>query len=235
MEQMSITTDGVQMDLAGPAELPGLLERINTAYFWGVEWEQAEKSACAAQIAAHYDPRARYLGFSLEPPQMEGLRLFTGERLRTRIGTLSVLGLEACRTMSLLDVYAPAVQQVLLQVNHRLMPICYVNGCILGECAHASLALMRYLSVSGLGSAQERLEEHLVKIHLRRDGKGGWTGFPYYYTLLVLSEMPGVLAVNERAYTAARCEKLLRRKAQPGAISERRVQLLQRVLAEAHP
>ncbi len=232
---MGITAEGVKIELTGSLGLPDLLENINANFFYGAEWTQAEKTRYAAWIASQFDPHARYLGFILEPTQMDGLRLFTGERLRTRIGALSVLGLEACRAMLLLDAYSPAVQQVLMQVNRRLGQVCYANGCVLGECAHASLALMRYLAVGGLGNTQERLDGHLMKMKLKRDGKGGWTGFPYYYTLLVLSEMPVELASDERTYTAERCEKLLCRKIQPDTISQRRAQLMERVLGEIHP
>ena len=66
----------------------------------------------------------------------------------------------------------------------------------------------------------------------RRDGKGHWKSYPYYYTLLALSEFDHPHVLAELQYTASTCEKLLRRQAGDDKYAQRRRLLAERVLAK---
>ena len=48
----------------------------------------------------------------------EGVRLFTGERISSRVGTGHILGEEACRALLLLDVGLGDVENALEQEMH---------------------------------------------------------------------------------------------------------------------
>jgi hypothetical protein len=102
-------------------------------------------------------------------------------------------------------------------------------------CGTCSVALWRHLTASGIAGDQQRLENGLAELHRYRDGEGRWKRFPFYYTLLALSEMdiPGVR--EEIVYAGNVIERALRRlnKADPEMQSlhdGRRKIVLERVL-----
>jgi hypothetical protein len=65
-----------------------------------------------------------------------------------------------------------------------------------------------------------------------RAGNGRWRRFPFFYTLLALSEMEVPGAVGEMRYAAPVCERLIRGEAKAGdRFGERRRALAERVLA----
>lgn len=70
----------------------------------------------------------------------------------------------------------------------------------------------------------ESLQQH-------RDGKGGWRRFPYYYTLLGLSEMHGRKVVEEMRYAAPGLERMLKRRGGRDRFAIRRRAVAERVLA----
>jgi hypothetical protein len=80
--------------------------------------------------------------------------------------------------------------------------MCYSQFCSKGECKSLTIAYMRYLTSSDLVDAPTRLSSFLTKLVIHRDGKGKWNGFPYYYTLLMLTEVDDPLAGDELKYAA---------------------------------
>jgi hypothetical protein len=64
-----------------------------------------------------------------------------------------------------------------------------------------------------------------------RDGKGGWNRFPFYYTLLALSEMGEKAASREIQYAAPVLERMLKRRSRGGKFQIRRRALAERLLA----
>ena len=77
----------------------------------------------------------------------------------------------------------------------------------------------------------ERLSGGLKYLKSFRDGKGRWRRFPYYYTLLALSEIHGLDADAEIRYAAPGLERMLRRKGNGDRFDLRRRMLAERVLA----
>jgi len=98
-------------------------------------------------------------------------------------------------------------------------------------CGKCSASLWRHLAAGGLARQEPLLTSGVKTLKAHRDGKGRWRRFPYYYTLLALSEMnvPGV--VTEMRYAAGGCEKLLKRSAAADKYANRRRALAERVLA----
>jgi hypothetical protein len=70
----------------------------------------------------------------------------------------------------------------------------------------------------------EYLKEH-------RDGNGRWRRFPFYYTLLALTEIPGPAAVREIRYAAPSLESMLSRRGRRGRFDARRREVAERALA----
>jgi len=97
-------------------------------------------------------------------------------------------------------------------------------------CGTCSASLWRHLAVGGLDKPKKRLNAGLRVLRKYRDGSGKWRRFPFYYTLLALSEIDDKLAVHELEYAAPLCERLLNRYRARTKIATRRRVLLQRVL-----
>jgi hypothetical protein len=64
-----------------------------------------------------------------------------------------------------------------------------------------------------------------------RDGKRRWHRFPFYYTLLALSEMDGEEVALEIEYAAPVLERMLRRRSRGGKYEKRRRAVAERLLA----
>ena len=97
-------------------------------------------------------------------------------------------------------------------------------------CGTCSIAFWRSLAAGAFKLQNQTLRRGLTTLRASRDAQGGWGRFPFYYTLLFLSEIPAGLAKPEFDYCAARGRTpvgLLARKAD--CYSTRRRELLRRI------
>jgi hypothetical protein len=165
------------------------------------------------------------------PGELEsGVRLFTGERLRTRIATRSVLTLESARILSAWAGEAPEVRLALARTSAAMRHACFaVSHCVIGECAHSSIAYLRDAASDRSGDRRKWIEDHLHVIREHRDGTGRWKRFPFYYTLLALLEVGTPAANAELAYAGPACRRVFER-ASSGAYAARRKDVLRRAL-----
>ena len=97
-------------------------------------------------------------------------------------------------------------------------------------CCRCSCALWRHLAAGGLEDAERRLAAGMKTLKAHRNGDGKWRTFPFYYTLLALTEVDLSAAAREMRYAAPQCEKLLKRRARDDEITHRRRVLAERVL-----
>jgi len=165
-----------------------------------------------------------------------GVFLFTGERLRTRWGTRNVLTLESARILGLLAGEQSEVRDALSRTAMTAGHACFAaSHCVIGECAHSSLAYMRDAASDRYGGRRKWIERHVRVIGAHRDGTGRWGRFPFYYTLLVLLEVGTPSANAELAYARPACRRVSG-KAVTGAFAVRRKRIVQRILgANARP
>lgn len=209
--------------------LAATLDAVNEAFFNGWPWSKADEEEAARWIAGQQVRGGRQAGLfaPTEDDYQEGVRLFTGERLQTKLATRNILTAEAARALILFD----RGEGILERTNRWLLEQCFASACTVGECAHSTVGLMRYLAVGGLADSEEQLNAHLVVLSQHRDGKGRWRRFPFYYTLLALSETDLPAAVEEMRYAAPACERFLRRSPKDDVFASRRRAVVERVLA----
>ena len=74
-------------------------------------------------------------------------------------------------------------------------------------------------------------ERGLATLKQHRDGKGRWGRFPFWYTLLAVSELHSKAAVAELRYAAPVLERSVKRPPHAEAYAQRRQALAERVLA----
>lgn len=215
------------------------LDTINETFFFNRPLSQRQRKEISHQIArlqGRSPHPSSFTGFALKDhEQRHGIRLFTGEKLRTQHPAVDILGVEACRALLLLGVDSDEIRIALSRAEKGLADACFVGECILGECAHANVSVWRYLAVGGLDDAANRISRYMDALSAHRDDKGRWRRFPFYYTLLALSELDHPAAQREIRYVAPTCERKLGRYQRKDVISTRRRIIMKRILDKANP
>ncbi|MFW9975263.1 MAG: hypothetical protein ACFFDQ_08370 [Candidatus Thorarchaeota archaeon] len=153
-------------------------------------------------------------------------RLFTGERLQTRLAIKNMLTINSARAILISKVPSSDAQKTIELTNSWLENQCFSGFCSAGECRHSTLMYMRYLALQG---NHGKLEFMIPELSRHRDGKGSWKGFPYYYTLLTLLEIPIESAKEELLYAYPTIEDKIRHSRSSEPFSSRREEILERV------
>lgn len=165
-----------------------------------------------------------------------GIRLFTGEAIRSRVGIAHILGEEGCRILTLLHVKDEQVRGSLNRAVSGFvarLEEAERRGYCMGTycCGTCSAAYWRNLAIHLLPRAEERLRMGLKELKQARSGHGKWRRFPFYYTCLALTEIGPELAKDEMQY-AALCWRNSLRKGSPveTPVVRRRAAVGQRLL-----
>jgi hypothetical protein len=214
-----------------PSCLSATLDALDETHFWGQHLGDDEKTPIARWIAAQSDVLRLAPGVWRAEADVSDFHLFTGERIRTRQAAGNILGIEACRALAHLAPDDGVIASALGGALQRIGRSCFANGCVKGECAYSAVAYWRYLATSGRAGVADQLREAVPVLSGHRDGRGRWDGFPFYYTLLMLSEAgdyPGMQV--EIAYARRACERLLARHLPDGEYGRRQRALLERVV-----
>jgi hypothetical protein len=161
------------------------------------------------------------------------VKLFSGESLNTNLARNHIPMIEAVRILKLLDIGSYAVTHAIELANQRMEKICYSSFCAKGECKSLTIAYLRVLSLDGSVNSAPRMISHITNLANHRDGKGKWGGFPFFYTLLMLSEIDDPLAIQELKYAAPFCEKQLSQNWSADPFSKRRQDIIAKALARS--
>ncbi len=225
------------MKVVHPTSLALTIDAINEAFFYRRSLPKNEREKAAQWIITRQGESGAY-GSMFAPTAKdfrEGIKVFTGERITSNAAIGHILGEEACRALILLHIRNKEVYHALQAASHGMLKFLYRSKnkkrgfyC----CGACTSALWRHLAVGGLDHAKERLRRGMSILRRYRDGSGRWKSFPFYYTLLALSEIDVPAAIDEMRYAARVCERLLKRLPQDGKISQRRRSLIKRILAQ---
>jgi len=139
----------------------------------------------------------------------QGVRLLTGERMLSNAGTRHVLGEEALRTVIVWKLESSSTVKQSLKGFNDLLEAGGKNG---RWCCHTcTMAFLRTLAVARPDKWDRILEKGLNRIRKARTIDGRWCGFPFYYTLLTLSEIDTPPAQAELRHASKIAERLLKR------------------------
>ena len=223
------------MTMVDPESLSATLDALNDAFFYDRFLWKPTRYEAAKWIAGRQGLPGAYANMFAPTAKeiKEGIRLFTGEKISTSAGARHILGEEACRALIVLKVPGRAVHNALNHATigmterlHKAKPGIYC-------CAKCTCVLWRHLAVGGLEDAnpEQWLAAGMKALKARRDGKGKWKRFPFYYTLLALSEIDLPGALDEMQYAAPVCELELRESTGTDKYTQRRELLAKRILA----
>lgn len=152
--------------------------------------------------------------FAPTKKDMQGIRLLTGERIVPGAGLRHILGEEALRTTIVWDLGSSSVVKEAVENFNQLLD---VGGKQSARetgfycCFRCTPAFLRSLVAVKPSGWEETLEKGLANIRKKRTQDGRWRGFPFYYTLLTISEMDTFSARAELRHASKVAEKLLKR------------------------
>jgi hypothetical protein len=205
------------------------VDAINAAHFDGRGLATAERGQAARWIAGRQGLPGAYGGtFAGFPSERSrGIVLFTGERIASA-SARHILGEEASRALRLLRVRDRGVTRALEAADEGMMrrlaraaEDARKRNPGLYCCGKCSVGFWRNLLAGGLDRREERLQDGVLHLRSVRDGDHGWRKFPFWYTVLALSEMESGKAKAELKYAAPALERAASR-AVPSAIYARR-------------
>ena len=223
------------MPILDPTDLAATLDAFNEALFLGQTVPKAEGAKVATWIASRQGLPGSYRGM---PAPTEGnfrepVRVFTGETIGSRAGAAHVLGQEACRALTLIGGPQTPVRDALERSTEWLRGwLAEGREATTGRycCCRCSVALWRHLAVSDLPGAEACLAAGVNALAARRQDTGRWHGFPFWYTVLALSDVELAGATAEIGHAVPGLERFLHGKAGDGKVHGRRRALAERVL-----
>jgi hypothetical protein len=214
------------------------VDAVNAVFIDGRRMSAAERGRVAHWIAGRQGLPGAYAdtfaGFPGE--RAKGIVLFTGER----IGFASarhILGEEACRVLHLLGVRDKTVTTALERATAGLMRA--LQRAALDPrntnpglfcCGKCSIGLWRHLLAGGLDRQEERLRRGVQHLRSMRDGEGGWRTFPFWYTVLALSDVDDAQARRELRYAAPQLERAASKRTATATFPARRQAVARRAL-----
>jgi hypothetical protein len=224
--------------LIDSASLSETVDAINAAYFDGRTLAAAERGQAARWIAGRQGLEGAYAdsfaGFPSE--RSKGIVLFTGERI-TSASARHILGEEASRALRQLRVRDSQVTRALERADDGLMR-CLTRAAEdprntnpgLFCCGKCSVGLWRNLLAGGLDRHEERLRRGASHLRSMRDDGHQWRVFPFWYTVLALSDMDSADARKELKHAAPALERAAKAAVPSARYARRRHELAVRAL-----
>ncbi|NJD60604.1 MAG: hypothetical protein C3F13_17655 [Anaerolineales bacterium] len=223
------------MSLIHPISLNATIDACSEEFFYGKPIPVPLRKDLAAMLINRQilsgSNSGFFIPFAAEPKDQ--IRMFTGETLHTELASRHLPLIEATRLLVLLAVENEASHKSTQLANQRMSRMCYSRFCSSGECRALTVAYMRYMIVQDTPEANERLSQFLEHLKAQRDGKGRWRGFPYHYTLLMLSELSEPLARSELKYAHPILEKLAGQAKPEEPCVDRRQAIIRTILSRS--
>src|SRR5262245_10775013 len=213
---------------------------VNEAYFFRQPISESARRDAARWIASRQGLPGAYgelfAGFPAELAR--GIQLFTGERV-TSASARHILGEESCRALRLLESREPAAAAALTRATTWIAG--RVDGAA-GEsprnsagsycCGKCTVGLWRNILAGGFDRREHRLKIGVARLSRLRAGDGEWRTFPYWYTVLALTEIDSDEARRELRYAAKRLEAEAGRHPGSSHFARRRHEVARRALEQ---
>jgi hypothetical protein len=222
------------MKILNKQSLIATVDAFNEAVLFGRCW-QLETEALVQWLGSRLGEARAYaesLAMTSSDWQRE-FRLFTGERVTTRAARSHIIAEEALRMLTMIrtstgaDCAARRVAEERLGARIISDPTSTVTKDGIYCCGKCSIALWRALSAGAYRGQPTILSNAAKTLASSRTGAGEWKRFPFYYTVLFLSEADPEVFGEEIAYCSdrlVRARKLLHGKRDP--VSERRIRVV---------
>jgi hypothetical protein len=227
------------MKLVHPNSLAATLDALNEVFFMDRSLTRRDSAALVRWIVSRQGLKGAYCSM-FAPTTLDfkrGIRLFTGERVVSGAAIGHILGEESSRALILLNGSSPPAKEALQKASNGMMKALKrsetrwkVRGFYC--CGTCTASLWRNLAAGGLRQSKKRLMAGMKALKHYRDGNGKWRRFPFYYTMLTLTEIDLKSAGDEMRYAAPVCERYLRRYKAKNKLAKRRRFVMEKVLAK---
>ena len=224
--------------LIDTASLSETVDGINAAFFDGRTLAASERGEVARWIAGRQGLPGAYAdtfaGFPIE--RSKGIVLFTGERIASA-SARHILGEESSRALRRLRVRDATVTRALQRADEGMMR-CLERAAAdprngnpgLFCCGKCTVGLWRNVLAGGLDRHDERLRRGASHLRSVRDDEHQWRKFPFWYTVLALSEMDSPEARRELKHAAPALERTASAAVPSARYARRRHELAVRTL-----
>ncbi len=220
-----------------PNSLSITLDRINERHFLDDTFGRTEAERTLDWLAGRFGADSAYAGtFGLtEQDSRSRNYTFTGERLQSA-SLRHIQAEETCRAIILLNrrVGRDRLPELEAATSKLLecFEVAHAKGRLRGTfcCGPCTVSLWRHMAIGGLGDYARHLDEGIGVLTSHEDGAGMWRRFPFYYTLLALSEVDTPNARRAVSYALAECERRLHSLRRNARFGERRHALLSRII-----
>ena len=221
--------------------LAALVDRVEQKRYFGQKIPARELLATAREIASRQGLPGSYAGM-FAPTGLDfrrGMRVFTGEAVRSGAATAHILGEECCRLLLKLVVKDRQVSAALARAEAGMLERLSSWDRLHAEhtgfhcCGICTASFWRHLAAGGLDSRGPRFRNGLRVLASLRTGSGRWNRFPFFYTLLALTEIELPEARRELRWAAPAAERSLKTLRGAGRFPKRRRAVLEQALALA--
>lgn len=226
------------MELIDEKSLASTLNNLNYAFFFKKEISKSEKEKVALWISSRQGLKGSYSNMfaPTDDDFKNKIKLFTGEKIISNLAISHILGEESLRALKLLDVKVDNVSKSLVNATNGLKKYLDLNKNYLDKygfycCGKCSVSLWRNIASGGLNDYENILDKGIKTLKSLRDNNGKWKRFPFFYTILFLSEVNLPSAKEELKYTLNYCERILKHRISPfDKIKEIRKTLIENIL-----
>jgi hypothetical protein len=175
------------------------------------EMLKKDRAQAAAWIAGRVSDKSGY--FDLPAPTASDLsgkaKSLMGEPIVTKVAIKHIYGEEALRALISLGIDDKKVTAAIAKARNSISERIADNWKATGMycCGHCSISYFRSVLGDVFDRKEHRLEKAVAALKAHRLGDGRWSRFPFYYSLLALSEMDFRQATDELRYAAPSLER----------------------------
>jgi len=224
------------MALLNKTSLYKTVDNVNEAIFYGKKISKSDARSISSWISSRYDTEYSYNhSYGLTKMDMNSpVCTFTGERLLCA-SMRHIMAEESARVMLQLSEITGTMPETLKKTDerfYRMLKASEAAGKPIGTfcCGQCTIGLWRYLNAGGLPEYRKYITDGIRSLHSNRDEAGKWGRFPFYYTLLALSEIEDEAALKEINYAMTACERALKRMNKTNTFSRRKRDLLLKIM-----
>ena len=221
--------------------LAAIVDSVEESRFFGPKVPASALLTAAREIASRQGLPGSYARM-FAPTVLDfrrGIRVFTGEPVRSGAATAHILGEECCRLLLKLKVKDRLVSAALARAEAEMLERLSSWDRLHAErtgfhcCGICTASFWRHLAAGGLDSPGPRLRNGMRVLASLRTGSGRWKRFPFFYTLLALTEIDVPAARSELRWAAPAAERSLKALRGAGRYAQRRRAVLKRALERA--
>jgi hypothetical protein len=218
------------MALLEPTSLIKTIDNINERFLYGETISQEDGLEAAQWIATQQGKKGSYRDL-FAPTQadfMQGIRVFTGERLESA-SARHIMGQEAARAVWLLGSTNPIIKSVYESATSWMNEVPDFKQTGTFCCGKCTLAFWRHFWVGNFENKIASLHKGVQVLKNHRLGDGKWRRFPFFYAIYTLLDIDMEPVHAELEYARPAMERYVK-NARTGVFSDRRIAIFIKAL-----